>query len=140
MKFGMALQLFIVITILTALSLSSPAGFPVSAPTSKPLSPRIALWGSSNDTSNDTLWSNDPDAPNNSPEFAMLQHVAILGTLVLVIGGFGYCLVRSYLRSDDRKEKKAKEQAEPGEDKGYEGGGKGDEGDGKAYEGEEKVN
>jgi hypothetical protein len=140
MKFGMALQLFIVITILTALSLSSPAGFPVSAPTSIPLSPRIALWGSSNDTSNDTLWSNDPDAQNDSPEFAMLQHVAILGTLVLVIGGFGYCLVRSYLRSDDRKEKKAKEQAEAGEDKAYEGGGKGDEGDGKAYEGEEKVN
>jgi hypothetical protein len=136
MKFRMALQLFIVITILTALSLSSPAGFPVSAPTTIPLSPRIALWGSSNDT----LWSNDADAQNDSPEFAMLKHVAILGTTVIVLAGFVYCLVRSYWRSDDRKEKKAKEQAEAGEDKGYEGDGKGDEGDGKAYEGEGKVN
>ena len=46
-------------------------------------------------------------------------------------------------RSDDRKKKKAAEQAGAGEDKGHEDGGKGDEGDGgdgKAYEGEGKVN
>lgn len=126
MKFGMTLHLFIVITILTALSLSSPVSFPVSAPTSIPLSPRIALWASSNDT----LLSYDPDALNNSPEF-FLKGLAIIGTLIIILVGFLYCLVRSYLRSDDRKERKAAEEAEAGEDKGYEGGGKGDEGDGK---------
>jgi hypothetical protein len=135
-KFGMTLHFFIVITILTALSLSSPASFPLSAPTFNPHSPRIALWGSSN--SNDTLLSYDLGALNNSPEF-FLKGLAIIGTLIIILVAFLYCLVRSYLRSDDRKERKAAEEAEAGEDKGYEGGGKEDEGDGKADEGEGKV-
>ncbi|PMD17268.1 hypothetical protein NA56DRAFT_662261 [Hyaloscypha hepaticicola] len=124
----MTLHLFIVITILTAFSLSSPASFSLNAPTANPHSPRIALWGSSN--SNDTLLSYDPEAVNRTQFF--LKGLAIIGTLVIVLLGFLYCLVHSYLRSDDRKERKAAEEAEAGEDKGYEGGGQGDEGDGKA--------
>lgn len=133
MKFGMTLYLFIVIAILTALSLSSPAGFPVSAPTSIPILPRIELWGSSNDN----FSRNEPEEVNDT--HMVLKGLAIIRTLEIILAEFLYCLVHSYLCSDERKEKKTAEEAEAGEDKGYEGGGKGDEGDGKAYDGEVKV-
>jgi hypothetical protein len=51
--------------------------------------------------------------------------------LIILLGGFTTFLIRSYLHSDDRLERRAAEEANAAEDKGDEGGGKEYEGDGK---------
>jgi hypothetical protein len=142
----MAISLQIPITAQPTASLSKRANFPVSAPTSLSLSPRIALWG------RDSNFTNEIEGDMSQAETDLhpwLHSFVIIGGTCAILGIFIVLLIVRYFKSPDRDAKfeaeeleaqaKAQAQAQAAsQGKAHEGDGQGYEGDEKRYEGGEK--